>query len=119
AAACATSFSTSYGKNPDYEWTNCDAAVPDLTPAGSWDGFGMAMGNTSDEAMLLNGSGVRVDSAAWGGASRAGVTPFTDFEAPFSSGASLKRYPPDTDRDDCSRDFYTSYSPSPGVVAGN
>jgi len=119
AAACATNFSTAYGKNPDYEWANCAAAVPDLTPVGSWEGFGLALGNTSDEVLLLNSSGTLVDSAAWGGASRAGVMPFTDFEVPFPSGASLKRYPADTDRGDCSRDFYVSYSPSPGVVAGN
>ncbi len=119
AAACATDFADVYGFNPDYEWTNCDGGVPNLTPAGSWDGFGLALGNTSDEALLLNSSGARVDSAAWGGASRAGVTPFTDFEAPFPSGGSLKRYPPGSDRDDCSRDFYVSYSPSPGQVSGN
>jgi len=58
-----------------------------------------------------------VDSAAWGGKSRAGVMPFIDFEAPFPRGSSLKRYPPDTDRDECGRDFYVSYYPSPGIVA--
>lgn len=119
AAACATDFSNTYGKNPDYEWTDCDAGVPNLTPVGSWDGFGMALGNTGDELLLLNGSTALVDSAAWGGTSRAGVTPFTDFTPPFPSAASLKRYPPDTDRDDCARDFYVSYNPSPGVVAGD
>jgi len=119
AAACATDFSALYGFNPDYEWTDCDGTVPDLTPAGSWDGFGMALGNQSDEVLLLNGSGTQVDSVAWGGAPRVGVTPFADFTAPFPSAASLKRYPPDTDRDDCSRDFYVSYNPSPGKVAGN
>ena len=117
-AACATNFSAAYGFNPDYEWTNC-SDIPDLVAAGSWDGFGLALGNTGDEVLLLNSSGTLVDSTAWGGASRAGVIPFTDFTAPFPSDASLKRYPPDTDRDDCSRDFYVSYSPSPGVVAGN
>jgi hypothetical protein len=29
----------------------------------------------------------------------------------------LKRYPPDTDRNDCSRDFYIG-NPSPGYVTG-
>jgi len=117
-AACATNFSAAYGFNPDYEWTNC-SDVPDLVAAGSWDGFGLALGNESDEVLLLDSSNTLVDSTAWGGASRAGVIPFTDFTAPFPSDASLKRYPPATDRDDCSRDFYVSYSPSPRVVAGN
>jgi len=119
AAACATSFSAAYGFNPAYEWTDCDAAVPDMVPFGSWEGFGVALGNTGDEVLLWGAGGGCVDSAAWGGTDRAGVTPFTDFEVPFPSGASLKRYPPDTDRDDCSLDFYLSFYPSPGMVAGN
>ena len=118
AAACATDFAAAYGFNPTYEWTDCDAAVPDLVPAGSWDGFGVALGNTSDEVLLHDAAGELVDSGAWGGTSRAGVTPFTDFAPPFPPGASLKRYPPNTDHDDCTRDFYVSYYPSPGMVAG-
>jgi len=118
-AACATNFSTTYGFNPAYEWIDCDATVPDLTPLGSWDGFGMALGNTGDEVLLLDSDGRPIDGTAWGGVPRAGLTPFTDFDVPFPSGASLKRHPPGTDRDDCSRDFYVSYNPSPGVVAEN
>ncbi|MBU0704057.1 MAG: lamin tail domain-containing protein, partial [Chloroflexi bacterium] len=116
AAACATNFSAAYGKNPDYEWTNCDGGVPNLAPAGSWEGFGLALGNTSDEVLLLNLSAVRVDSAAWGGASRVGVIPFTDFEDYFPSGDTLERDPADTDSDDCSRDFSVNYYPAPGEV---
>lgn len=119
AAACATDFATAYGFNPTYEWTDCDPAVPDLVAAGAWGGFGMALGNGSDEVLLLDAEEGLVDSAAWGGGFRAGVMPFTDFSVTFPSGASLKRYPPGTDRDDCARDFYVSYKPSPGVVAGN
>jgi len=118
-AACATNFSVAYGFNPSYEWTDCDPAVPNLTPVASWDGFGLALGNESDEVLLLDAGGALVDSAAWGGAFRANVMPFTDFIAPFPSDASLKRHPPDTDRDDCSRDFYVSYNPSPGLISGN
>lgn len=118
-AACAADFSAAHGFNPAYEWTDCDPVVPNLTPVASWDGFGIALGNESDELLLLDEGGALVDSAAWGGTFRAGVIPFTDFVAPFPSGASLKRYPPGTDRDDCSRDFYVSYSPSPGQVSGD
>ncbi|MDY6876137.1 MAG: lamin tail domain-containing protein [Chloroflexota bacterium] len=115
-AACAANFSITYGFNPAYEWMDCDPAVPNLTPVASWDGFGIALGNESDETLLLDESGALVDSTAWGSTPRAGVIPFTDFITPFPSGACLKRYPPDTDRDDCSRDFYVSYNPSPGHV---
>ncbi len=119
AAACAADFSDAYGFNPAYEWTDCDPAVPNLTPVASWDGFGIALGNEGDETLLLDTGSALVDSAAWGGAFRISVIPFTDFIAPFPSGASLKRYPPGTDRDDCSRDFYVSYNPSPGQVSGD
>jgi uncharacterized repeat protein (TIGR01451 family) len=118
-AACATNFSAAYGFNPDYEWTDCSPEVANLEPGGSWEGFGLALGNEADEMLVQDTGDTLVDSAAWGGTSRAGVVPFTDFETAFPSATSLKRYPPNTDHDDCSRDFYVSYSPSPGVVAGN
>ncbi|MGC8945528.1 MAG: lamin tail domain-containing protein [Anaerolineae bacterium] len=118
-AACATNFARTYGFNPAYEWTDCDPQVEDLVPVGSWAGFGLALGNAQDEVLLLGPDGALVDSAAWGGGPRAGVIPFPmDPEDTFPWGASLKRYPPGSDRDDCSRDFYVSWNPSPGRVTG-
>ena len=118
-AACATEFAARYGFNPAYEWINCDPLVPDMLPAGAWEGFGIALGNVSDEVLLLDVTAAIVDSAAWGGAPRAGVIPFPmDPESSFPWDAALKRYPPNYDRDDCSRDFYISYQPSPGQVSG-
>ncbi|MBC7226680.1 MAG: lamin tail domain-containing protein [Thermoflexales bacterium] len=118
-AACATNFSAAYGFNPTYEWANCDPLVPDLTPVGSWAGFGLALGNAQDEVLLLKPDGALVDSVAWGGEPRAGVVPFPmDPGDTFPWSASLKRYPPSSDRNDCSRDFYVSWNPSPGRVTG-
>ena len=118
-AACATQFSAMYGFNPTYEWTDCDALVPDMTAAGTWEGFGIALGNVSDEAVLLNTGGGIVDSVAWGGEPRVNVIPFPmDAGSTFPWDASLKRYPPNYDYDDCERDFYVSYQPSPGLVGG-
>ncbi len=131
-AACATNFAATYGYNPDYECADCESTVPNLAPETSWEGFGLAMGNAGDEVVLLDRNGVTlppalgkpgevmVDSVVWGGEPRADVTPYP--LAPTESlqaGTSLKRYPPDSDRDDCARDFYVSYSPSPGMVAGD
>ncbi len=119
AAACATQFAARYGFNPAYEWTDCDPLVPNMTPAGAWEGFGIALGNASDEVLLLDADAAIVDSAAWGGAPRAGVIPFPiDANTTFPSDAALKRYPPNDDHDDCTRDFYVSYQPSPGLVSG-
>ncbi|MCX7855944.1 MAG: hypothetical protein N2556_08240, partial [Anaerolineae bacterium] len=81
--------------------------------------FGLALGNAQDEVLLLRPDGTLVDSVAWGGGPRAGVIPFPmDPEDTFPWGASLKRYPPNSDRNDCSRDFYISWNPSPGRVTG-
>jgi len=118
AAACATNFAAENGRNPDYEWTDCDPQVDDLISAGAWEGFGLALGNAQDEALLLRADGSLVDSVAWGGGLRVEVTPFTSFTNTIPAGFALKRYPPDTDRDDCSRDFYVGH-PSPGYVSGN
>ncbi|HQE92741.1 MAG TPA: lamin tail domain-containing protein [Anaerolineae bacterium] len=117
-AACASQFAARYGFNPAYEWTDCDPLVPDMRPDGAWEGFGIALGNASDEVLLLDTTVTIVDSAAWGGAPRAGVIPFPiDVDSAFPSDATLKRYPPAYDRNDCSRDFYISYQPSPGLVS--
>jgi hypothetical protein len=115
-AACATAFAARYGQNPDYEWQPCAPEVPDLLPAGSWDGFGLALGNEQDELLLRGPDGTVVDSAAWGGVDRGGVIPFTAYALPFPGQATLKRYPADRDRNDCGVDFYISFSPSPGMV---
>ena len=117
-AACASTFSTAYGFNPTYEWMDCSPEVRNLVAADRWDGFGIALGNTLDEAFLLRADGTLVDGAAWGGEPRDGMTPFNDYVAPFPTGSSLKRFPVDTDRDDCQQDFYVSYNPSPGFVSG-
>jgi len=118
-AACAPYFAARYGFNPTYEWTDCDPLVPNVIPIAHWEGFGMALGNLSDEVLLLDASGAIVDSVAWGGEPRAGVIPFPmDPGSTFPWEASLKRYPPNHDRDDCSRDFYISFNPSPGRVSG-
>jgi uncharacterized repeat protein (TIGR01451 family) len=116
--ACSTHFAANYGFLPDYEWTDCSANVEDLEPAGSWDGFGLALGNTADEVLLSAPGLGTIDSLAWGGLARAGVTPFTDYGSALPRDASLKRYPPWADRNDCSIDFHLSFNPSPGAVAG-
>ncbi len=118
-AACATEFATLYGLNPTYEWTNCDPLVPDMLPVGQWEGFGIALGNATDEVLFLDAAAAINDSAAWAGVPRAGVIPFPmEPDSTFPWNATLKRYPPEYDRDDCSRDFYISYQPSPGRVSG-
>jgi uncharacterized repeat protein (TIGR01451 family) len=123
-AQCAQRFAEAQGQNPQYELAICpegygnDEAVPDLAPAGTWDGFGLALGNVADEVLLTESDGVIVDSVAWGGEQRVGVAPYPiDAGDTFPWDVALKRYPPDTDSDHCGDDFYISYNPSPGYVA--
>ena len=96
-----------------------DAREPFFGYYDHGEGFGLALGNENDEVLLMSDSGALVDSAAWGGGPRAGVTPFTDFTPPFPSDGALRRYPAGIDRDDCSVDFYVTYTPRPGEVEGN
>ena len=88
--------------------------VPNMIPAGSWDGFGFALGNTGDEVILLDSAMDLVDALAYGSGSCAGVIPHPGVAA---SGHSLERRPAIYDTNDCSQDFFDRYPPDPGQVA--
>jgi uncharacterized repeat protein (TIGR01451 family) len=102
---------------PDYELLidpqRNDPSVPDMIPAGKWDGFGFALGNAGDEALLLDAAGAVVDVVTYGAGSFPGVIPHPGVA---SQGRSLERYPPEWDSDDCSMDFFDSYPSTPGAL---
>jgi len=102
---------------PDYEFLvdphRDDASVPNLVPAGSWDGFGLALGNEGDEVLLLDANRRRVDVVTYGDGHYPGVVPHPGVS---ESGHSLERRPPREDTDDCSVDFFDRYPPTPGVL---
>ncbi|MFZ0545416.1 MAG: lamin tail domain-containing protein [Candidatus Promineifilaceae bacterium] len=60
----AAAFTRQFGFSPDFEVTETDAAVPNLT--GTWPGFS----NSGDEVLLLNGSS-RVDVLVYEGGNTA------------------------------------------------
>jgi phosphatidylserine/phosphatidylglycerophosphate/cardiolipin synthase-like enzyme len=91
-----------------------EAAVPNMVPAGSWDGFGFALGNTGDEMLLLDRSAQLVDGLVYGVGAYPGIIPHPGVEG---SGHSLERRPAIYDSDDCSRDFFDRYPPDPGAVS--
>jgi hypothetical protein len=105
------------GFTPDYEFLvdgeRDDATVPNMEPAGSWDGFGLALGNDGDEVLLLDSSGEPVDVVVYAGGAYAGVVAHPGVS---ESGRSLERRPPETDTDDCSVDFFDRFPPTPGQL---
>jgi hypothetical protein len=102
---------------PDYEFLidpNRDApTVRNMSPAGNWDGFGLALGNAGDEVLLLNAERAAVDVITYGDGDYPGVIPHPGVS---DQGRSLERRPPREDTDDCSRDFYERYPPTPGTL---
>jgi hypothetical protein len=102
---------------PDYEFLidpyRNDPAVPDMVPAGTWEGFGFALGNPGDEVLLLDATGAAVDVVTYGTGSYPDVVPHPGV---VDQGHSLERRPPERDTDDCSQDFFDRTPPTPGVL---
>ena len=108
----ASGFYALYGFNPDFEVTDSDPTVLDMTPYSAWAAGRFALSNTGDEVLLLDESDSPVDVVVYEGGSYLGVTPHPGVE----TGHSLERVPADRDTDDCSADFIDQPSPNPGTV---
>ena len=102
---------------PDYEFLvdrhRDDASVPNMEPCGSWDGFGLALGNAGDEVLLLSAEAVPIDVITYGDGHYPGVIPHPGIT---EEDRSLERRPPRRDSDDCSQDFFERYPPTPGTL---
>jgi phosphatidylserine/phosphatidylglycerophosphate/cardiolipin synthase-like enzyme len=102
---------------PDYEFlidpNRDDPSVPNMVPAGSWDGFGLALGNTGDEVLLLDANETPVDVVTYGAGDYPGVVPHPGV---VDQGHSLERRPPREDTDDCGGDFWDRYPSTPGTL---
>jgi uncharacterized repeat protein (TIGR01451 family) len=102
---------------PDYEFLidrhRDDASVANMEPAGSWDGFGLALGNAGDEVYLLDAEAVPIDVITYGDGDYPGVIPHPGIT---EEDRSLERRPPRSDTDDCSVDFFERYPPTPGTL---
>ena len=106
------------GVTPDLEFLvdplRDDPDVPNMCPAGDWEGFGFALGNAGDEVLLLAPDGTPVDVLTYGAGHYPGVVPHPGVSA---AGHSLERRPAIYDSDDCSQDFFDRYPPDPGAVS--
>ncbi len=105
------------GFTPDFEFVadplRDDLQVPNMEPAGAWDGFGFALGNAGDEVILLDKAGQPVDVLVYGNGTYADVLPHPGVGA---DGHSLERRPTIYDTNDCAHDFFDRYPPNPKEV---
>jgi hypothetical protein len=106
----ATGFFALYGFNPTYEVTDTHASVPNMSVYSAWASGTIALANTGDEVLLLNGSDVPVDVVTYEAGVYAGVTPHPG----VATGHSIERSPVNQDTDDCSVDFVDRNPPTPG-----
>ncbi len=113
-ANTSSDFFSLYGFKPDYEINETDAAVPNLTPETLWSTGVLALGNSGDEVLLLDGTFSVVDVLTWGIGTYPGVTSHPG----AVRGYSLERAPVvRRDRNDCSADFIAQASPTPRSVS--
>lgn len=109
----AAAFFTDWGRNPDFELSNYNAAVPDMLVYGAWAGGTMNLSNAGDEVVLLRHNDTIVDAVTWLSGNVAGTVPYN---AALLPGHTLQRWPPSADSDRCAIDFRDQPLPSPGQV---
>ena len=103
-------FKDRYGFNPDYELSDSDPGVLELTSYSGWASGSIRLGNEGDELVMLNGWDEIIDLLAYGGSN------YDLFQPPIplgSEGASLARCPLAADTDS-SLDWIVLEDPSPG-----
>jgi hypothetical protein len=107
----ATGFYALYGFNPDYEVTDTDPSVPDMSKYSAWATGKIAMSNSGDEVLILDGGDAIVDAMSYGS-----KTTFLDPSCPdVATGHSLERSPANVDTD-TAEDWIDQEFPNPGSV---
>lgn len=109
----AATFFADWGKKPDYELSDYDPTVPELSPYTAWAQGTINLANAGDEVVLLDKDDRIVDAIAWLSGNLDGITPYP---AAIPAGHTLQRWPPNLDTDNCAIDFRAQAIPSPGVV---
>ena len=91
----ATGFAALYGGQlPDFEITDTDPTVPEMTQYATWATGVIALANTGDHALIVDPFDTIVDGANYGG-----VTKFFTGGATLLSGESYERISADVDTD--------------------
>lgn len=110
-AQTASGLRALFGINPDFEFQDSDAAIPDMLPYESWARGDFALNNDGDEVLLLDGNDLIVDAVAYGDS--------TVFMSPavldIARGQSIARAPAHCDTDGAG-DWQPQNVPTPGVT---
>ena len=107
----ATGFYALYGFNPDYEVTDTDPSVPDMSKYSAWATGKIALSNSGDEVLILDGGDAIVDAMSYGN-----KTTFFDPPCPdVATDHSLERSPANVDSD-TAEDWIDQEFPNPGSV---
>ena len=109
----ASGFYELYGRWPDFELLDTNPHVPDMIPYTSWSSGPWGLRNLGDEIVLLGPGDNPVDVVVYGDGGFPGVKAHPGVS---KAGASLERYPPNVDTDDCARDFRVALTPTPGSL---
>ncbi|MCS6847563.1 MAG: lamin tail domain-containing protein [Anaerolineae bacterium] len=109
----AAAFFADWGKKPDYELSDYDPAVPELSPYTAWAQGTINLANAGDEVVLLDKDDRIVDAVVWLSGNLNGITPYP---VTIPAGHTLQRWPPNLDTDNCATDFRAQAIPSPGLV---
>jgi len=107
----SANFSQRYGFRPEFELSESDPEIPNLTKYRTWSGGVINLSNNGDEVLILNQEDKLLDAVSWGGSNFA----FTPTIPKPDDGMSLERKPAnvDTHRAD---DWSILPEPDPGNV---
>jgi hypothetical protein len=114
-ATSATGFFSLFGTQPDFEILDSNPLVPDLIDDKNWGDPAaiLQLANGGDEVIIRDPAGQIIEAIAYGSGQVPG-----NVSCPVTSlaGASLERYPPWRDTDNCPLDFREWPFPNPGQI---
>ncbi len=110
-AQTATGFMAEFGRLPDFEVTDSEAAVPDVVKYTAWASGDFRLSNLRDEVLVLGPEDAVVDGMNYGESSFFFDPPV----GPALSGQSLERLPAHCDSDSAT-DWRPQIEPTPGEI---
>jgi hypothetical protein len=97
----------------DYEFYESDPSIPDMVQDPNWGSmtYPLSLRDAGDQVLILDSRYTVIDTLVWGDATYPGVVAHP---GKINVSASLERYPPFYDTDNCLVDFRERFPPTPG-----